>query len=224
MTRTDSEIKHAVLEELKWDTRVHETDVGVEVDAGVVTLTGTVSSYVKRMAAEQAAHRVAGVLDVANNVAVKLQGSALRTDTDIAAAVRQTLQWDALVPDERIRSTVSGGWVTLEGDVDYLAEREDAERAIRNLAGVQGISNRIEVKPAKSDEVAKDVRRSIESALERRADRHARRLEVTVSNGRVILKGTVHSLPEREAVVHAVSATAGVRRVDAHLLIDPYTA
>lgn len=222
MKRTDSEIQQAVLEELKWDSRVRETEVGVEVDSGVVTLTGTVSSYVKRLAAEQAAHRVTGVLDVANDTKVKLQGAAGRTDTDLAAAVRQTLQWDVLVPDERIRSTVSGGWVTLEGDVDYYAEREDAERAIRNLSGVLGISNRLEVKPPKRKEIEKDVRKSIESALERRADRHAQRLDVVVSDGSVTLAGIVHSWPEREAVVHAAGATAGVRKVVAQLRVDPY--
>ena len=117
VTKTDSQIQQDVLRELKWDTRVEETDVGVEVDRAVVTLTGTVSSYAKRMAAQEAAHRVAGVLDVVNDIQVHLPGSLARTDTEIAQAVRHALEWDVVVPDTQIRSTVSDGWVTLEGDV-----------------------------------------------------------------------------------------------------------
>jgi osmotically-inducible protein OsmY len=116
--KTDAEIQQDVIRELKWDPRVEETEVGVEVDNGIVTLTGTVSSWAKRLAAKEAAHRVFGVLDVANDVTVKVPGSLTRTDTDLAQAVRHALKWDVMVPDERITSTVSNGWVTLEGTVD----------------------------------------------------------------------------------------------------------
>ena len=144
--KSDSEIQQDVLRELKWDTRVEETDVGVEVDDGVVTLSGTVSSWGKRHAAAEAAHRVRGVLDVANDIVVKTPGSPGRTDTEVARAVRNALAWDVFVPDQRIRSTVSDGVVTLDGDVDTQAEVEDAERAVRNLAGVRAVMSLIEVK------------------------------------------------------------------------------
>lgn len=219
MKKTDSEIQQAVLRELKWDTRVDETDVGVEVDAGVVTLTGTVSSFAKRMAAHEAAHRVDGVLDVANDVQVKLPGSAGRTDTDIARAVRHALEWDVFVPDTRIRSTVSDGWVTLEGQVDYWNQRADAARAIRNLAGVRGVSNEIEIQPPKV--IPYDVRKAIEGALERQAKREAQRINLDVRDGRVSLSGVVHSWAEKEAVVGAATGTLGVRDVEDHLRIQP---
>jgi osmotically-inducible protein OsmY len=223
MKKTDSEIQQAVLRELKWDTRVEETDVGVEVDAGVVTLTGTVSSWGKRMAAQEAAHRVAGVLDVANDVQVKVLGSLGRTDTDIARAIRQALEWDVFVPEARIRSTVSDGWVTLEGEVDYWSQREDAERAIRNLAGVRGIlSDKIEIKPPTV--IPHDVRKSIEDALERQAEHEAKRIGLEVRDGRVTLSGSVHSWAEKRAVIGAAKGTPGVRTVDDHLRVDPYAA
>src|SRR5687768_587667 len=139
--KTDSEIHRAVLEELRWDPRVDETDVGVEVDGAVVTLTGTVTSWARRVAAQEATRRVAGVLDVANDIVVKTPGGPTRTDTEIAQAVRQALQWDVFVPDEHITSTVTSGCVTLEGTVDRLIERDDAERAIRNLTGVTTVIN-----------------------------------------------------------------------------------
>ena len=219
MKKTDSEIQQAVLGELKWDTRVEETDIGVEVDGGVVTLTGAVSSWAKRMAAQEAAHRVAGVLYVGNDVHV-VPGSRGRTDTDIARAVRQALEWDVFVPEARIRSTVSDGWVTLEGDVDYWSQREDAERAIRNLAGVRGIlANKIEIKPPTV--IPHDVRKSIEDALERQAEREAKRIVLDVRDGRVSLSGIVHSWAEKMAVIGAAQGTPGVRSVDDHLRIEP---
>ena len=204
MKQTDAQVKQAVLRELRWDTRVEETDVGVEVDAGVVTLTGTVSSWAKKVAAQEAAHRVAGVLDVANDVAVKIPGSAGRTDTEIAQAVRQVLEWNVFVPDKHVRTSVSDGWVTLEGDVDFWTQRDDAEMAVRNLAGVIAVSNKIEIKPPKG--VSTEVQKAIEEALERQAEREAKRIKLDVHDGRVSVSG-------------AARGTTGVRRVEDHLHI-----
>ena len=218
MKRTDSEIQQSVLRELAWDTRVDSTDVGVEVDDGVVTLTGTVNSWAKRMAALHAAQRVIGVLDVANDIQVKIPGIGQLTDTEIARAVRSALEWDVLVPEARIRSTITNAWVTLEGDVDLWAEREDAERAVRNLKGVRGIANYIEIAPSKI--APADVRRSIEQALERHAHREASHVQLDVKDGGVTLSGTVDSWAEREAVVGAARGTRGVRKVADHLRVE----
>jgi osmotically-inducible protein OsmY len=219
--KTDAEIQQDVLRELKWDPRVEETEVGVEVDNGIVTLTGTVSSWAKRIAAQEAAHRVFGVLDVANNVKVKLPGMLARTDTEIAQAARHALQWDATVAEKRITSTVSNGWVTLDGQVDYWTERETAEGAVRNLTGVKGVVNKIVVTPPPIQ--AEKVRESIEGALERRAERAAHKIRVEMgADGVVTLSGTVRSWGERRAVVTAARFTPGVKSVNNHLSIDPY--
>jgi osmotically-inducible protein OsmY len=215
--KSDSQIQQDVLRELKWDARVEETEVGVEVDKGVVTLTGTVSSWAKKVAAEEAAHRVYGVLDVANDIVVKTPGVTPVTDTEIAQAVRQTLEWDVFVPHQRITSTISNGWVTLSGTVDLWNERESAERAIRNLQGVRGLTSNITVTPSKAS--SPDVRRAIEEALERRAEREAKKIQVTVSDGTVTLTGTVQSWQEKEAVASAARFTLGVRSVDNQLRI-----
>jgi osmotically-inducible protein OsmY len=219
--KTDSQIQQDVLLELKWDTRVDETDVGVEVDRGIVTLTGTVDNWAKRFAAQEAAHRVYGVLDVANDIEIKLPGSLERNDTDIAKAVRHALEWDVLVPEDRIRSTVSSGWVTLSGDVNCWSQRMDAERAVRNLAGVRGVSNDITIKPPRV--AAETVRKAIENALERQADREARQMTIDVLDGHVKITGSVHSWAERAAVVSAVRGTVGVREVDDHLRIQRWS-
>ena len=215
--KSDAEIQLEMLRELQWDTRVEETEIGVAVHKGVVTLTGTVSSWAKRLAAEEAAHRVAGVLDVANDIEVKFPSSLARSDTEIAQAVRHALEWDVFVPDTRIQSTVSDGRVTLDGTVDTWSEREDAERAVQNLSGVRAVTNRIKVAP--SVRAPHDVAKAIEEALERRAQREAKRITVTVSDGRVTLTGHVRSWAERQAVVGAARYAPGVETVDDRLHI-----
>lgn len=218
--KTDNEIKTQVTRELKWDSRIAWAEIGVEVRDGVVTLTGSVTTYAKKLAAQKAAHRIAGVLDVANDIVVAPSGDLQKTDEDIARAVRHVLEWDALVPDERIKSTVSDGWVTLAGDVDRWREREDAERTVLRLEGVIGVTNEIRAEPKQVD--AKELREQIEHALECRADRQAERLRIEVTGGEVELSGRVHSWQEKRAVIGSISHAAGVAVVRDHLRVDPY--
>jgi len=218
--KSDSEIRSQVLRELKWDSRVGWSQIGVEVMEGVVTLKGVVSSYAQKLAAQDAAHRINGVLDVANDVEVKPDGLFARGDAEIALAVRHVLEWDALVPDDRIKSTVSAGWVTLEGNVDFWQQREDAERSVLRLEGVIGVTNEITVAPKRVD--AKELREEIEYALERRADREAERFRIEVHDGAVDLFGRVHSWQEKRAVVGSIIRAPGVSAIRDHLRIDPY--
>lgn len=215
----DLVLRDKVLQELKWDTRVGEADVGVTVRDGVVTLAGSVGSYAERVAAQEAAHRVFGVSDVANELQVHIPGISARNDEDIARAVRHALEWNVLVPADAIETTVSNGWVTLEGSVKLWHERTDAERAIRYLPGVKGISNKILVLGPQVD--AASIHRAIEGALERRAEREAKNLRVTVDGGKVTLSGKVRSWPELRAVLGIVEHAPGVREVDDDLHIDP---
>src|SRR5256712_12192460 len=135
-THTDEAIQTDVREELKWDMRVRPNEIGVAVKDGIVTLTGWGDSYRKKMAAEEAAHRVPGVKAVANDIEVRLPSSAERTDADLASAVLNALRWDAAIPAGKLDVTVSKGWVTLKGEVDYTFQKREAERAVQRLSGV----------------------------------------------------------------------------------------
>lgn len=218
--RSDTEIAERITRELKWNSRVNWGSINLEVNNGVVTLTGAVPTYFEKLEAQNAAHRVLGVFDVANDIEVKPVDRLAHSDTEIASAVRSALEWDALVPNEMIQSTVSDGWVTLEGEVDSGRERTDSEDAIRRLAGVVGVTNRIRIRKQTID--SKELREEIELALERRADREAERLRVEVHDGTVDLFGRVHSWQERRAVVGSISHAPGVSMVRDHLRIDPY--
>src|SRR3981081_4191523 len=140
-TRSDADIQRDVLEELKWDARVQPNEIGVAVKDGIVTLTGWGDTYTKKWAAENAAHRVHGVKAVAHGIVVRWPSPAERTDTDIAAAATRALEWDAFVPIEKLDVTVSKGWVTMRGDVEWQFQRQDAYDVVRRLSGVKGVPN-----------------------------------------------------------------------------------
>ena len=218
--KSDREIQEDVLKELRWDSRIRQAEVGVEVDDGAVTLTGTVDNWAKKLAAREAAHRVVGVRDVADDVRVKLPGTLQLTDTEIAQGVRFALEWDAFVPDQDIRSTVSDGFVTLEGQVYTLRQKEDAAKAIRAVGGVRGVNNWLTVAAVKAD--PEKLRKSIEEALQRRAEREAEKIQVTVGDGVVTLAGRLRTWPQKTAVLGAVSHAPGVREVRDHLEVRPW--
>jgi len=214
---TDEEIQRDVLDELKWDMRVRPNEVGVSVKDGIITLTGQVDSYMKKLAAENAAHRVHGVKAVVNDLEVRLPGAAERTDTDLAAAVVNALRWDAGIPAGKLDVTVSQGWVTLKGEVEHGFQKRDAERAIRYLSGIRGITNLIAVKPSVSPV---DLKQNIEKELVRNAETDAKHITVEVDDRKVILRGTVRSYAEKKAAENAAWLAPGVSEVENRLVIS----
>jgi osmotically-inducible protein OsmY len=221
LTKSDADTMTEVMDELAWDSRVDHEDIGVNVVDGVVTLTGSVTSYAKKLAATEAAHRVRGVLDVANDIEVRVPADSQPSDADIARSVRNALQWDVYVPHQKVESTVSGGWVTLDGEVPSWSQRNDAQRAVRFLTGVRGVTNNLRVvSPLSADE----VRDAIESALERRAEREAQDVHVWVTNGKVSLSGKVDSWMDKDAIVEAAEHTPGAIEVEDRITVDPFLA
>ena len=213
--RTDEEIQRDVLAELKWDAQIQPNDIGVSVKDGVVTLTGWVDSYLKKWSAEEAAHRVAGVRAVANDLEVRL--ATERTDADIAAAAVRALEWDAAIPNDRIQVTVSKGWVTLRGEVEWQFQRQEAERVVRRLTGVKGVTNHITVKPHATPS---EIKKKIEDALVRNAEVDASRIKVEVQGSKAVLKGTVRSWTEREEAERAAWLAPGIEAVDNRIEVE----
>ncbi|GIJ50563.1 ornithine aminotransferase [Virgisporangium aliadipatigenens] len=217
-TLTDEQIQREVLAELKWDSRLQPNEIGVAVKDGVVTLTGTVDSFIKKWAAENATQRVRGVQAVANDIEVRLTGDDRRTDPDIAAAAARALESDSLVPNGAVKVTVSKGWVTLRGTVEWEYQRRAAERTVRTLPGVVGISNLVTVRPRSTPS---DLKRKIEDALTRSAATSARSIDVTIEGDRVILDGTVRSWAEKQEAERVAWSAPGITEVQNRIVVRP---
>jgi osmotically-inducible protein OsmY len=208
--KTDLQLQQDVITELAWEPSVNAAQIGVEVKDGVVTLAGHVGSYGEKWEAERAAQRVAGVRALAVEMDVTLPGSSARNDVDIARAAANVLQWSTYFAEDTIRVVVEGGWITLTGALDWEYQREAAERSVRGLMGVIGISNQIVLNPVAS---ILPVTADIEAALKRRIHSDARHIRVDVDGADVTLSGTVHSWSERDAARNSAWATPGVRHV-----------
>jgi len=214
MIRTDQDIQADVLAELRWDQSVQANEIGVAVKGGIVTLTGKVDTFLKKWRAEEAAHRVNGVVAVANDIEVRTIGE--RTDTDIAAAAVEALKWNASIPAEKIHVTVSNGWVTLKGDVEWQYQRQEAERSVRRLWGVKGVSNLIVVKPLASPS---DLKKQIEDALVRTAEVDAKNITVEMQGTKAILKGKVRSWAEKQEAARTAWLAPGITSVDNQITV-----
>ena len=193
------DLRKDVVEELEWDPSVDARTIGVAIESGVIALTGHVGSYAEKTNAEKIVKRVHGVQGVANDLEVKLATSFERDDVDIARSALNALEWHVSIPRNRVKVTVTKGWVALDGSVDWQYQKQAAEDAVFVLAGVRGVSNNINVttKPVQ----AQDVKGKIEAALKRNAEIDSKKIVVQASEGKVTLSGTGRSWGERHDTV-----------------------
>jgi osmotically-inducible protein OsmY len=214
--KDDASIQNNVISALKWEPSVNAAGIGVSVNDGIVTLNGYVSNFTEKLAAEKVASRVLGVKGVAQELKVKLPQSFERNDADIAEAAANALEWNTLVPDDRINVEVQDGVVVLTGEVDWEYQRAAAHDAVCCLMGVKGVTNEISINPSVS---AKDVKSKIQNALQRHSTLDAKHIVVESLGSKVILSGTVHSWTEKQEAASAAWSAPGVSHVENNLVI-----
>ena len=219
--KMDMELQRDVMNELKWEPTIHAAEIGVGVKDGVVTLNGDVDSYSKKWAIDRAVRRVLGVKAVAGEIKVSLPVSYKRTDEDVARSATNVLNWNFLVPNDRVKVKVQDGLITLTGDVDWYYQKEHAENAVRHLIGVVGVSNSITIKPKVPTVKAFEVKNGIEDALKRNARllRDAEKIQVEISGTKVILRGSVGSWADFDEAGYAAYCAPGVSQVENNLKV-----
>ncbi len=214
----DLELRQSVADELEFEPSIDAANIGIGAEHGVITLTGHVTSYAQKLAAERAAWRVKGVKGIAQHIEVRVPGHVRSNDDEIAERALNILAWTTLVPRDAIRVKVADGWITLTGQVDWNYQRDAADREVRKLSGVTGVVNSIELKP--SAQVG-NVEQKILDALKRHAEVEAKKIKVEVREGGTVrLEGEVDSWDERQAVERAVWSAPGVRSIDDRLRIQ----
>jgi osmotically-inducible protein OsmY len=215
--KTDTDLKMDVLAQLKFEPSIKITEIGVLVKDGVVTLIGHASSYGEKLDAVSAAKRVAGVVAIADEIDITLPEFAMHSDSDIASAAANRIQWCTQVHPGTVHVTVRGGTIALEGTVEWAYQKHAAEAAVHNLAGVKAISNQIAILPTQTaEEIGTDLR----AAIDRNALLDQCHLQVETSGSKVVLKGRVHHHAELEEVVRLAWAAPGVHTVENHVKVE----
>lgn len=214
--KSDDQLQRDVMAELEWEPSVDHADIGVAVSDGVVTLSGHVSSYAEKMAAEAAVRRVSGVKAIAEEIQIRYPSDAKTADDEVAKRIVDIFAWDAMIPDGKIQVKVEHGWVTLHGTVDWFYQSDAARRAATKIQGVMGVNNRIEVR---QKPVASDIRERIVAALKRQADLDADSVTVVTDGGKVRLGGHVKAFYERGIAERAAWAAPGVTQIEDNIIV-----
>jgi osmotically-inducible protein OsmY len=212
----DMKLQREVLDELEFEPSVNAAGIGVAVVDGVVTLTGMVDSYAEKVVAEKAAKRVRGVKAVAEEIEVRVPSSMHHTDTDIARAAIVAMEWNTMIPKDKVKVKVEDGWVTLEGSVSWDYQRDAAATAVRYLTGVRGVINLLVVKPQVATQ---QIKERIVGAFRRSAELDAKTVRVEALDSKVTLTGTVHSWTERSEAERVAWAAPGVALVENRITV-----
>lgn len=214
--KNNSELQQDVQNAINWEPTIHAEEIGVTAKDGIVTLSGIVDSYSKKINAERAAKNVVGVKAVAENITINYGKSFKKNDTDIATDIVNALHHDWEVPETKIKVKVENGWVKLEGEVPWKYQEEASFNAIKNLAGVKGVSNLITIKSVSNDTLEK---KDVEAALKRNWSINSNNIQVEVNQNKVKLTGLVHSLYQKEEAGRLAWNAPGVWSVENDLAV-----
>jgi len=216
--KRNEDLQKDVQDAIKWEPLLNAAEIGVTAKDGVVTLTGVVDSYSKKLEAEDAAKNVDGVKAVVEKIKIKFSSNlGIKDDNEIANEVLNAFKWNWEVPNDKIKVKVEDGWVTLEGVLEWNFQREAAKNLVNNQIGVKGLTCNITIKSETHDDIEK---KDIENALGRNWSIDDDDIEVKVSGNKVTLNGTVHSFYQKDEAERIAWNAPGVWIVDNELVIE----
>jgi osmotically-inducible protein OsmY len=216
--KSNQDLQKEIQDALKWEPLLHAAEIGVIVKDGIVTLTGTVDSYAKKVEAENATKNVAGVKAIVEKIEIKHHSiSAKIEDAEIAQNITQALKWNLEVPKEKVKVKVENGWITLEGELQWKYQSDCVITSIKNLLGVTGISNNIKIKPSTEDTIELQ---NIVEALRRNWSIDDRNIEVSLNNHNVVMTGKVNSWYEKNEAERIAWNAPGVWNVINELEVE----
>ena len=214
--KNDVKLRDDILSELAYEPSIDAAQIGVTAHNGVVTLSGRVSSFGQKRAAEDAARRVKGVRAVAEDIVIKSADSKLKNDSEIAEVVANGLKWNHALPKDTIDVTVENACVYLDGQVNTNYQKWIAKNTAEMSEGVNFVVDRLDVKTSVN---TSDIKAQIQSALERSARLDGQTVEVTTKDHEVTLKGKVHSWAEVHEAKHTAMRAPGVESVKNELVV-----
>ena len=217
--KNNQDLQTDVQNAIRWEPLLHAAEIGVTAKNGVVSLTGVVDSYAKKLEAENAAKKVIGVKAIVENIEVKFQNSWTKSDLEIANEVLDALKSNWSVPKDKVTVKVENGWLTLEGELPWNYQKEAAKSAVNFLAGVKRVTNNIKIKSNSHDAIEK---KDIEDAIGRSWSIDDSDIKVAVSGTTVTLSGTVNSWYQKEEAGRIAWNTPGIWHVKNELVVDYY--
>lgn len=212
--KSDTEIKKDVLDELRWQPNIDETQIGVIVDDGVVALKGVVDSYAKKITVEKAVKFVKRVKEVVNDVEVSFSMECTKTDKKIAKAAARALEWNVSVPEDKILIKVDDGEINVTGELQWNFQKEAAITSLENLKGVKSVVNNLKLKQSIEPT---EIKLKISKAFKRLADLDENNIKIEVEGHKVRLKGKVHSYAEKEEAKKTAFFAPGVYEIENEL-------
>jgi len=219
--KNNQELQTDVQNAIKWEPLLNAAEIGVTVKDGIVSLTGIVDSYAKKMEAENAAKKVIGVKALVEKIEVKFPSSWSKTNVEIATEVLTALDSNWSVPKDKITVKVEDGWITLEGELPWNYQKEAAKSAVNYLIGVKGVTNNIKIKAESHDAIKQ---KDVEDAIGRSWSVDDSNIQVSVSGTTVTLTGTVHSWYQKEEAGRIAWNTLGIWHMKNELAVDYYYA
>jgi osmotically-inducible protein OsmY len=216
--KNNIELRADVINAIKWEPLLHAAHIGVTAKDGVVSLTGEVDSYTKKMEAENATKKVIGVKAVIEKIEVKILSKWATTDSEVIRKIFKSLKKTWSLQKDKINVKVENGWITLGGEFHWNYQRDAAIKAVQHLYGVRGVTNNIKIKSEFSDDIdQKDIEKALRISTIDNSE-----ININVSGTTITLSGKVNSWYQRDEVERITWKTPGICHLNNELEIDYY--